>query len=486
MSSFFQNTAKMAMGSTGSQVIALAAMPFITRIYSPEMFGVYALYLSAVLIFFPVSSLRFASALVLPDKIETVDALFYLSLMAVFLMSALVYFSGTFLLLPMLGQGQPYEGWLVSLISVGVFLQGSQQVLQFWNLRHKQFDTLGIARVVDAVADRGFVLVAGMLSTPAYIFLVVGRWLGPLASMLLLLFRPYSYRNIKALPPISDTQLRAVASEYKSFPLYSTWAFLVSGISRDLPIWVLMAYYSPTATGMFALGQRVLSAPALSLGDALSKTFMQRTAEDFNKSNDISHNSRRMAKLLYNLHFPIIIVLMCYGEALFSLLFGEEWRDAGRYVEILAPVFSLQFIYRVFSVFFDVLNRQRQRLVFDAISFASRLLSLIVPVSLGYDVQTTLTFFCVVSSLVYIVAIFYMLGMVGEGYIHSAKTLLKSWVLVLPFALTSLAVTGLGVFIEWYSWMPILIASLLIQIVALLIFDRDLNQLYNKVVQRFG
>ena len=62
-------------GTAISQGILIAATPILTRIFSPENFGIFALYLSIVGTISLVSSWKYELAIVLPDKDDDAKAL---------------------------------------------------------------------------------------------------------------------------------------------------------------------------------------------------------------------------------------------------------------------------------------------------------------------------------------------------------------------------------------------------------------------------
>jgi O-antigen/teichoic acid export membrane protein len=54
------------------------------------------------------------------------------------------------------------------------------------------------------------------------------------------------------------------------------------------------------------------------------------------------------------------LFLLAWGPDLFSLVFGEQWRAAGRLTQILAPGLLLEFIAVPLAVFFLVTGTQRR------------------------------------------------------------------------------------------------------------------------------
>src|SRR5690606_12731715 len=89
-SAVFKGMITLALGSGGARLIGLAAIPLLSRLYSPEDFGLLAVFSSMVLILAPLVSLRYVLALPLPRRDGTALNLLALSMACIFLGSALV------------------------------------------------------------------------------------------------------------------------------------------------------------------------------------------------------------------------------------------------------------------------------------------------------------------------------------------------------------------------------------------------------------
>ena len=67
---FVKNVLTLITGSAISQVVIYASILLLTRLFSPELFGVYILFSSATLILKPLATLQYEFAIVLPKKNE--------------------------------------------------------------------------------------------------------------------------------------------------------------------------------------------------------------------------------------------------------------------------------------------------------------------------------------------------------------------------------------------------------------------------------
>ena len=65
---FFKNIYLMTAGTSISQIIIIFCSPVLTRLYPPEAFGVYKIFVSITAILTVVANLRYELAIVLPEK----------------------------------------------------------------------------------------------------------------------------------------------------------------------------------------------------------------------------------------------------------------------------------------------------------------------------------------------------------------------------------------------------------------------------------
>ncbi|MGL9700827.1 hypothetical protein Q7I63_15045, partial [Escherichia coli] len=77
---FLKNVAIIASGTPLAQLINLAAIPLITRLYGPEAYGMMGSFMSIVNVLIPLSALSYPIAVVLPRKDTVSNIIVRLSL----------------------------------------------------------------------------------------------------------------------------------------------------------------------------------------------------------------------------------------------------------------------------------------------------------------------------------------------------------------------------------------------------------------------
>ena len=428
MSSFTTNVLKLTLGNITAQVISIVSIPIITRIYSPYDYGIFAIYMSIVAILAPISTLHFHRAMLLPDnRNDAINllGLSFLSAMAfsiiVLIFISLVCFSG-FLPNEWIKKGAQDFLWIVPL---GVLIQGSALIIQFWALKYKMFNNLALARVTESVTDRSFVIATGFLISATPIGLIGGRILGPFIALLSLAYQTFSHEIKFLFKNLSFIEMRRLSLRYKEFPLYSTSAFIANSIARQAPTLLLAVLFPTAVVGFYGLVVMMIRMPMALIGDAISKVFFQRATENFENHEMVAKDSTLLVGYMIYLLFPAIMVLLCFGEEIFSSLFGSSWQEAGHYAQILCLSFLPMFMFRPLSILFDAYKRQKQMLKFNSLLLIVRGVSVVGGAYFSnYSVSITFTTLAIFTFITYTYGIFYLFTLVS---IRPTKVLWIFW-----------------------------------------------------------
>jgi O-antigen/teichoic acid export membrane protein len=100
---------------------------------------------------------------------------------------------------------------------------------------------------------------------------------------------------------------------------------------------------------------------------------------------------------------PIFSIIIIGGPTIFSIIFGEQWREAGVYTQILSPWLALNFIVSPVSQIPMVVNKQRQ---FFAISLISNAMILLILTLTGLFIHNIRIGLLMVSAFMSIYMIF--------------------------------------------------------------------------------
>lgn len=329
---FARNVAMITSGAALAQGVSLLSAPLFSRLYTPEEFGMLGLFSALAGVLGSSAALRYDLPIVIARRERTALALFYLCLTIATIM-ALVALAIVFVwgrrIVALFGMEQlaPYLYWIpLHILASGLFLAMSQ-----WACRHKEFALLArnpLTRTGTTVVVRAG---AGMLSLGAggLIFSAVAGQIAATAGMTARLLR----RDRQALRPRKGQvrQMIAAMKRFRDFPQFSAPQELINALSQQMPNFILALFFSPATVGLYWMTVRVLQAPGNFVGQAVRQVFYPRVCDILNQGRNAFPDIAKTTVALLALGAAAFLPILVFGPALFALVFGEPWREAGEY-----------------------------------------------------------------------------------------------------------------------------------------------------------
>lgn len=366
---YIRNIGVLVGGTAFSQLLAILALPFLTRIYTPEDFGVLAVYTSLLSIISVVACLRFEIAIPLPKKEKDAIALLFLAVLSVIVVTLLTIL-GVSLFSDLILQATDYKlfGFLW-LIPIGVFFAGIYSTLQYWATRKKAFPLIAKTRMTQAISGNGTQLTFGFLN-----FGAIGLLLGQLLNVgagIWGLSRYILKNHLQLLRTIKMRRLKAVAKRYDRFPKYSTWEAFANTGAIQIPI-ILIAYYAIDAeAGFIMLAMRLLSAPMGLIGGAVSQVYLAEGANHYHNGT-LKQFTYQTIKNLAKVGILPLLFAAITAPILIPFIFGEEWTRTGILISWMAPWFFMQFISSPVSMALHITDNQKIALILQILGFFLR------------------------------------------------------------------------------------------------------------------
>lgn len=340
-SDFLRNVLTLMTGTTLAQAIPIAAMPLLTRMYTPEDFGVLALYMSLAGMISVIITARYEVAVMLPEREEDAASLVMLSIciagtISLALLAVVFLYNESF---QTLLNNKAIGPWLY-LLPITVFVTGVWQALNYWNNRAKQFKRLAVSRVAQG---GGMTVAQFVLSGLAAGGLVVGYLAGQVGGLLVFLTRTWR-EDRKVLSQVSATTMLDNARRYSKFPKYSTTGALLDNAAVQMPVLMLSKFYDTHIVGIFSLTFRALNLPMSLIATSFSQVLFQRFVVLQRENPDrLAPFVLKLFLGLLGLMVPLVAFVWFFGPDLFALVFGETWRQAGDYATILIFAVAIRF-----------------------------------------------------------------------------------------------------------------------------------------------
>ena len=218
-SDFTKNILTLMTGTAIAQAIPIAISPILTRLYTPEDFGVFALFVAIISVLANTANARYELAIMLPKKDEDAINIFALGFIITCLISSLLFFVVLLFndyFVKLLGNEE--IGFWLYFIPITVFFSGLYNILNYFNNRRKCYKDLRNAAILKSIVLAVIQVSIGLVKQGAT-GLISGQIVSNLFANIKLLNN--ILKNKVLISKISMAKMIALAKKYKKFPKYS-------------------------------------------------------------------------------------------------------------------------------------------------------------------------------------------------------------------------------------------------------------------------
>ena len=470
--SFLGSVALLAGSSGVAQIIPVLASPILARLFTPENFGTFSVYLASVTTLIVIASLKYDAAIPLPKSDQEAADLAGLALLCTLGVFGITSATGWALKQPLIARFDPGAIKLLTiLVPIGLLIAGVFQVANMWAIRQKQFKSLSIRTLLQTSTGTAFQIAGGaLLAGP--LMLMVGHAAGQAVGTLSLLRQSWKHHS-QSFQAVTWRGMKAVALRYIRFPKFTVGSSLLNKISVNLPVFGLAYLFDLKTAGLFGLTLRVAITPMHLVTTAVSQVFFAR-ASQAHQSGQLAKVTDETLNLLTNAGIPIVFAITSGAPLLFPPLFGAEWSPAGTYTQLLGPWLLLLFLSTPISTLTFVREQQQHELLFQLILFSGRLLAL----ALGYHFGSALlaiAFYAAASTIIWLGYFIWLVLLSGNSLtavlLRALKVGVRTTLLYLPFFLALLLTEG--ILIQLICWACSAAASLALAASALRTLSRQ-------------
>jgi len=373
-SEFIKFSAVLLSSNAISQVIGIVAYPVITRLYAPELFGEFNLFLSIAGILILLTTGRYELAIVLPESEKKATALFHLSLLLTVCISFLF-----FILIQLFDKSiisffhQEQLALLLPYLPVYLLLWGVWRTLNNFFIRQKKYYSLSAYNISQSVAGMGikcFFGLKGFFSLGLLWGQLLGQFLAVTVSVVL------GRSSFKRLKPWDKQEIIAVAKTYSNFPKFQLPQGLLNGFSDYLPVLLLSFYFEPGKIGLFSLVLTIGFALMLFAG-SIYQTMFRKISEQIQNQKKIMNDCLLFVKMCLIAMLPFFILIMFMPDRFFTILLGLKWTGFGFYLKCMLPWLFLEMMNISLLFIPNLFFRQKTAMIIEIIYVASRIIALL-------------------------------------------------------------------------------------------------------------
>lgn len=393
---FWRSVITLLSGSALAQGLNLLLLPLLADLYDTTAFGVQAVFMALVQTVAIAANGGYDQAIMLPEASAEAHALFRLS-QGLALGVALLVSLGLVAADPWLWRLMEVEdlgGWQW-LLPLSLWLESSMQPLRIMLNRLGAYRTLALSKLLRALVAGGLMLGLGWAEV-GFAGLLIGWSAGLLTAWLALMV---AYLLALHRHPVPRQALRQVAWAYRDFPLKSVGSSFLNNFSRQLPFYLLPAFFGQTVNGYYFMAYRALMLPMSLVSGAIGEVFYRQAAlRKAQGAAAVAALLRRTALQLAGLGALPLVLLMAIGPWLAVVALGPEWEPAGVYVRWLMPWVFLTFVASPLTSLTDIYRRLEAELTYNVLLLLARGGTLLLG---GYwlGAQQTVIGYAVVGSL---------------------------------------------------------------------------------------
>jgi O-antigen/teichoic acid export membrane protein len=432
-SAFGRSILKIVGGTAMAQGIAIAASPLLTRIYDPGAFGIFAALVGLASMLTIISSLSYEVAI--PVQRRHMIAVNLIFLCIVLLLGNVIITT-----LVLLVFAPTIAGWLFNdanspiwVLAIPLLMAslGFNQIASAAALRARTFNVISGVKVVQTATTAAF---QAALFSVGPIGLAVGMIAGQITGARRL-WRAALPRN--AIKCVSWRNIVRTMICFRRFPLFQGPFSLVNSAGNFLPPVLLVVFFGPTVGGLFALAQRVLSAPVGMLASASGEVFFASAAQA-NREGTLGALVVRVHNNVSRLVLPAFVLLALTGPYVFCLIFGESWREAGLVATLMTPWLYMQALGSTVSSVWVVQNNLHHGTIIGFFGFILRCAAIFSAIWIK-DWVLVIGIFSAVNALYYLFVTLYAIRFSGASLSAFARIQGRALVVAVAYALPAAA-----------------------------------------------
>lgn len=373
---FLSRVVTLVTGTAIGQLVAILALPFLTRLYGPESFSVLAVYASTLSLLTVIACFRLEIAIPLPKSDRIAAALCVLAIGSVLFFTALSALVVMFIPDVFNSITDDKISTFLWLIPMGVFAVGMYNALQYWSTRNKKFGLISKTRVTQSISGTSIKLGAGYLFGGWTAGLVFGQLTSQGAGFISLT-RSLIKHDWEIFKGLKKAHLWLALRRYKNFPKYSTWEAFANTGGIQIPV-ILIAYYAVGAeAGFLMIAIQLLSAPMSLIGNAVAQVYLAEGAERYYKGELKQFTHKTILNLAKLASLPLLLAAVV-SPFLMPYFLGSQWERTGVLISWMAPWFFMQFITSPVSMALHITNNQKVAFILQLFGLLIRVGSVVV------------------------------------------------------------------------------------------------------------
>lgn len=352
------------LGTLTGQIVMFFTLIYLTKIYTPQSFGIFGTFQSVIGTTWVISTMRYDLAIPVASDDKEKTSLSILSILL-----ALCFSSLLLVLYPILTLFFEVQLWVKPffwyLAVVGVFIIATYFTFEYYTVSYKRFNTVSLSKMFQIIGVSIVQLGLGFIYPNEY-SLIIGYLCGFIISIVILSWDRFKNKDIINVDNKVIVQVIELSKKYKNFPKFSMPATLANIASFNIPVMLVGEIFSAEQAGYFFLAHRVIGVPIDILTNSISQVFLGNSSSMLlNKPSKISTLFLRILKTMFLVGLIPFMLLYFTASPIIDWLFGMKWHEIGKIVELCTIMYFVRMITTPLSHILNVLNQLKAQLFWD-------------------------------------------------------------------------------------------------------------------------
>jgi len=428
-SEFYKNIIGLFSGIFAARLIPALFAVLLARLYAPEDFGDFVLFLSIASLLSIFVNGGYEGAVILTEESSQRGRIFRFSLRLNLFLNG--FFLAAIIVSLLVFGRKSVNAFLWMMVPFYAFFFGGVQLIRNVMISTKQFKKLALLEIIRAAAT-------GILQSLLFLWPDTGLFLGVILaqgvtffSFIFLMPEASLFRVFRCSRPEF-----VLARRYRNFPLYSVPAEFFNYLSNQLPVFMIKPFFGQVKLGLYSFSHRYLNTPVQLTSISIGSVYIQ-------KARSLKEKMPVLAGLTFSLYrkqlwlaiLPFTLLAL-WGKEIFAFIFGNEWAYSGSLAQILSPWLFMVFISSPLSTILIAMEKQKISMIFNISLLVGRFLVLAAGGFILKDLTSTIILYSLTGFLFFLFLGACSLRLAGVAPVKAAFELCKAIVfVVLPLIL---------------------------------------------------
>jgi O-antigen/teichoic acid export membrane protein len=362
--SLYGKAAQLATGTAVAQLGALAAIPVLARVFSPEEFGAFSIFFFSSQLMGVLLGARYEQAVMIAGRKREVQALL--------IVTTVIAAIGTVAAITVLAVVHPFLDaatgvslglwWPVAALC-GLFVSAST-TLTVLAIRHERYMAVSASRLTKLLVALGLQVALALTVLPGLAGLATGEIIGTICSTALLYLYLRRDGAFSKFPRIDRALHRryifGIAGRHSIFPRASLPQSLNGSLTALATMILVASFFSAREAGQWFMMQRVVMMPTAVIGTSMAQIYFAEAASSIRRGDGFSRVFGRVAIGQALIGLMVAATLILWGGQLFPMILGHRWEQAGVLSTIYAPYTAVHLVLSTLAATIILAKRQSQ------------------------------------------------------------------------------------------------------------------------------